>query len=142
MYFRNNRLQKMRLQMFQKSPLRRPFDKQHDRRSQTLFKFVRQQLYHIYWSLCQKLSQERLLLVICKILGLLVNTWTADDKYSLPNRGKLTQPIQTQLSKKQTTFPQFIAACLKFRSNLEHFEQKCDPHSLWIFGITDSKKSG
>ena len=125
--------------MFQKSPLKRPFDKQHDRRSQTLFKFVQQQLYQIYWSLCQKSSHEKLLLVICKILGLLVNIWTADDKYSLPNRDKLTQPIQTQLSKKQTTFSQFIAAYLKFISNLEHFEQKCDPYSLCISEITDSK---
>ena len=40
------------------------------------------------------------LLVIQKILGLLVNTWTTNDKYSLLDRDKLTQPIQMQISKK------------------------------------------
>ena len=44
------------------------------------------------------------LLVICKILGLFVNTLTADDKYSLLNRDSLTQSIETLLSQKQKTF--------------------------------------
>ena len=38
------------------------------------------------------------------MLGLLVNTLTADDKFSDFNRVILTQPIQMQLSKKQKLF--------------------------------------
>ena len=32
---------------------------------------------------------------------MLVNTWTANDKYSLLNRDKWTEPIQMQISKKR-----------------------------------------
>ena len=38
--------------------------------------------------------------MICKILGLFVNTLTADDKYSVLNRDNLMQPIQRKLFKK------------------------------------------
>ena len=41
------------------------------------------------------------LLVIQKILGLLVNTWTTSDNYSLLDRDELTQPIQSQIFKKE-----------------------------------------
>ena len=41
------------------------------------------------------------LLVIQKILGLLVKTRTTNDKYSLLDRDKLTQPIQSQIFKKE-----------------------------------------
>ena len=37
---------------------------------------------------------EKSLLVIWKILGLFVNTLTADDKHSLINRENLTEPIR------------------------------------------------
>ena len=37
---------------------------------------------------------------MCKIFRLFVNTLTADDKYSVLNRGHLTQPIQMNLSPK------------------------------------------
>ena len=47
-------------------------------------------------------------LVICEILGLFVNTLTADDKYFLSNSENLHQSIQMQLSKKKTFF-QFFA---------------------------------
>ena len=52
-----------------------------------------------YCKLQTKLRLKRALLVICKILGLPVNTLTTDDKYFLFNRENLTQPIQMQLSK-------------------------------------------
>ena len=62
--------------------------------------------------------------MICKILGLLVNRLTADDKYSLLNCEELRQAIQMQSFKKRKKFSQFIFAFLKFRSNFEHFEKK------------------
>ena len=46
------------------------------------------------------MSCKKSLLVISKILSLSVNTLTADHKFSLLNRDKLTQAIQMQLSKK------------------------------------------
>ena len=51
---------------------------------------------------------EKFLLVICKILGLFVNTLTTDDKYSLLKKDNLTQTIQMQLSEKQKTFSEFF----------------------------------
>ena len=53
---------------------------------------------------------------------------TADDKYSLLNRDKLTQPIATQLSQKQKAFSQFFVAFSKSTLTIEHFQEKDDPH--------------
>ena len=58
-----------------------------------------------------------------------VNTFTADDKYSLFNRDNLTQPIQMQLTEKLKTLSQFLCAILKSRLNFKHFQQKDDAHS-------------
>ena len=102
MYFRNYGLWKTWLNKCLKSSVSE--DKQHGKRSQELLKSVRQHLYHTQWSLWRKLCWEKSLLVICKMLGLLVNTLTADDKFSDFNRVILTQPIQMQLSKKQKLF--------------------------------------
>ena len=52
----------------------------------------------------KKVACKMSLLVICKILGPLVNTLTPDDMYSLFNCENLTQPIQMQLSKKKKPF--------------------------------------
>ena len=86
--------------------------------------------------------EKKSLLLICKILGLPVNTLTTDDKYSLINRDNLTEPIQNQLSKKQKTFCQFLFAVLKCRSNFKHFGKKDDPHGLCIFENTVYKSGG
>ena len=58
-----------------------------------------------------------------------VNTLIADDKYSLLNRDNLTQPIRTELSKKEIAFSQLLLAFWKSTLNFEHFERKDDPHS-------------
>ena len=71
-----------------------------------------------------------------------VNTLTADDKYSLLNRDNLTQPIRTPLSQKHKAFSQFFLAFSKATLNLEHFQNKYDPLSLFISEITHSKKRG
>ena len=60
---------------------------------------------------------------------MLFNTLTADDKYSLLNRDKLTQPIRMQLSQKQTAFSQFFLAFPISILNFEHFQKKDDPQS-------------
>ena len=51
-----------------------------------------------------KVALEKSVLVIDKILRLLVNTLTADDKHYTLNRNNLAQPIRTQLSEKQNIF--------------------------------------
>ena len=93
--------------MSKKSRFREPFDKQHGKRAQALLKSASQHLYHIHRSLPRKLSWKKSLLLTCQILGLLVNTLAADEKYPVPNRDKLTMRIQSQLSQKRNTFSNF-----------------------------------
>ena len=69
-----------------------------------------------------------------------LNTLTADDKYSLLNRNKLTEPIQILLFQKKKTFPQFFSSFLKSTFNFEHFEKNDAPHSGCISEITVSEK--
>ena len=80
------------------------------------------------------------MLVLCKILKLLVNTLSADDKYSLLYRDNLTQPIQILLSEKQKSFTLFFSAFLKPTLNVSHFQKKDGPHSRCISQITVSEK--
>ena len=46
--------------------------------------------------------------VQAKILGLFVNTLTADDKFSLLNRGRLLQHVRMQLSQNLKNFTEFF----------------------------------
>ena len=128
--------------MPKKSRFKGSFKKQHGKCAQTLLKCQGQLLYHIYWSLWRQLSYKKSLLVICKIWRLLINTLSADGKYSLFNRDNLTQPIQMQLSRKQKPFSQFSCAFLKSSLNFEYFQKKYDCHSWGISKITESKKQG
>ena len=125
--------------MSKKSRFRGCFDKQYGKRAQALLKSASQHLYHIHRSLPRKLSWKKSLLLTCKILGLLVNTLAANEKYPVLNRDNLTIPIKMQLSQKQKTSSQFLAAFLKSRLNFEYFEQKDDPHRFCISQITDSE---
>ena len=83
--------------------------------------------------------------MIWNILGLFLNTLTADDKYSLPVRRNLLQHFQMQLSRKQKTlspFFFFVFAFSKFIFNFEPFEKQDDPDSGCTFQLRDSKKRG
>ena len=80
------------------------------------------------------------MLVLCKILRLLVNTLTDDDKYSLLYRENLMQPIKILLSQKQNPFFRFLSAFLKSTLNFARFQKKDDPHSRCIYEITVSEK--
>ena len=106
-----------------KSPSRGPFHKQHGKRAKALLQPGRPQLYIIDWLLWKEFSWKKSILVLCKILRLFVNTLTADDKYFLVNRNKLTQPIQILLSSKQKTFSEDFSAFLKSTFNFEHFQK-------------------
>ena len=65
-----------------------------------------------------------LLLVRCEILGLLVNTLTANYEYSDSNTDILPLPFQTQLSEKLKTFSAFFITFSKSALNFEHLKKK------------------
>ena len=109
---------------------REPFEKQHDKRAQASLKSAQHQLYHIQWSLPSQVSFGKSLLLTCQILGRLVNTFAADEKYPVVNSDKLPIPIQMQLSYKQKKFSEFFAALLKFKLNFGHLEKKTWPSHL------------
>ena len=58
--------------------------------------------------------------VMCKILGMLVNTLTDNDKYYLLSRHNLTQQIQMQFPQKNF-FSLSFSAFLKSALNFEYF---------------------
>ena len=125
--------------MIENSSFRGPFDKQDGKRAQALLQSAWQHLHHNHWSVGRKLSWKKSLLLTWQILGLLVNTFAADEKYPVLNRDNLTIPIQMQLSQKQKTFSQLFAAFLKFRLNFKYFGKKYYPQRFFISEITDSK---
>ena len=125
--------------MFKKSYFRGPFDKQHGKRAQALLKSASQHLYHIHWSLPNQFRWKTSLLLTCQILGLLVNTLAADEKYPVPNRDNLTMLIQMQLSQKQKIFCEFCVEFLKSSLNFKWFQKKDDPHRFCISEFTHSE---
>ena len=80
------------------------------------------------------------MLVLCKILGLFVNTMTDDDNYSLLYRDNLPQQIQILLSQKPKTFSRLSSELLKPTLNFEHFQKKDDPLSGCSSQITVPEK--
>ena len=88
------------------------------------------------------MSWKKSVLVGSKILGLLLNTLTADYKYSSLNMQTLAQQVQTPLYLKQKTFSGFFIAFLKSPSNVEVFQKKRVSSSLSVSEIIDSKRSG
>ena len=88
------------------------------------------------------MSWRKSALVRSKILGLLVNTLTAEYMYSGRNMQTFTQPVETPLSLKQKTFSGFFIAFLKSTSHGEHFQKKGESSRLSISEIIDSKRGG
>ena len=90
----------------------------------------------------EKLSRKKSALVRSKILGLFVNTLTAEYTYFRRNMQTLTQEVQTPLSLKQKTFSGFLIAFLKSTWNGKYFQKKGESSSLIISEIIDSKRGG
>ena len=80
--------------------------------------------------------------MIFEILGVFVNTLTADDKSPFWDWENSPLPIQMQLFKKRTTFYQFFVHFLQYKSNFEHFEEKTDSPSSCISEIKDCQRFG
>ena len=56
-----------------------------------------------------------------EILGIFLNTLSADGKYPIEDWENLPFPIQMQLSEKRKTFSQFLVPFMEFASNFKHF---------------------
>ena len=93
--------------MSKKNRFRGPFEKQHGKRAQAMFKSASEHFYHIHWSLRSQFSQKKSLLLTCQILGFLVNKLDSDDRYPVLNRDNLTIVGQMQLPQKQKLFLNF-----------------------------------
>ena len=76
------------------------------------------------------------------MLGLFVNTLTAEYTYFRRNMQTFTEEVQTPLSLKQKIFSGFFIAFLKSIWNGEHFQKKGESSSLSISEIIDSKRGG
>ena len=63
-------------------------------------------------------------LVLGEILGVFVNTLTADGKYPVQGCENLQLPIQMQLSGKPKTFSEFFVLFVESISKFKHFEKK------------------
>ena len=88
------------------------------------------------------MSWKKSALVRSKILGLFVNTLTAEYTYSRRNMQTFMQQVQTPLSLKQKILSGFFIAFLKSTWNGEHFEKKEESSSLSISEIIDFKRGG
>ena len=109
---------------------------------ETLLKSARHYYYPIFPWIWDKLSWKKSGLVRSKILGLFVNTLTAEYTYSRPNMQTFTQKVQTPLSLKQKTLSRFFIALLKSTWNGESFEKTGESSSLSISEIINSKRGG
>ena len=89
-----------------------------------MLKSTRHYYYPIFPWIWDKLSWKKSALGRSKILGLFVNTLTAEYTYSRRNMQTFTQKVQTPLSLKQKTFSWFFIAFLKSTWNGEHFQKK------------------
>ena len=125
--------------MPEKPYFRTAFGNQPVNGQQTLLKSARHYYYPIFPWVWDKLSWKKSVLVRSKILGLFLNTLTAEYMYSGRNMQTFTQQVQTPLSLKQKTFSSFFIAFLKSTWHGEHFLKKGESSSLSISEIIDSK---
>ena len=77
---------------------RTPFQSQHVKGPQILLKSAWEHFHHMIYSLQGKVISKTSPLVMCEILGVVVNTLTTADKYSARDCENLMLPIQRKLS--------------------------------------------
>ena len=68
-------------------------------------------------------------LVLGEMLGVFLNTLTADSKYPVQHCENLKLKIQMQLSEKRSTFSEFFVPFLESISNFKNFDKKHDCHT-------------
>ena len=104
--------------------LKTSFDSQHVKRIETLVKSSWERFYHIFSSLWGEIIWKTSPWLKFGIIGLFVNTWTADYKYPVKDCENLPFPIQIQFSSEKKTFSPFFIPFMESPSNLEHFQKK------------------
>ena len=87
------------------------------------------------------MSWKTSLLVTAEILGLFNHTLTTEDKHSIHNKERLTQPTQIYLFKKQKSFVTFFVAFLKSASNFKHFLKRASPRAYVFQNFEIAKDS-
>ena len=122
--------------------LKTSFDSQHVKRFQTLVKSSWKHFYHIFSSLWGEIFWTKSPWLNFSIIGLFVNTWTADYKYLVPDCENLSFLIQIRLSSKKETFSWFFISFMESPSNFKHFQKKDDRHLVGHATQTFSFKSG
>ena len=111
------------ISLSKKCRFRTRFDSQHVKASQILAKAQWEHFGEAFSSLFWKLIWKMSPLVLGEILGVFVNTLTADGKYPVQGCENLQLPIQMQLSKKPKYFSAFFVPFLDSPGNFEHFEK-------------------
>ena len=101
---------------------RKRFDSQHLKVYQMLAKFASKHFYQVFSSFWGKLIWKNSPLVLGEILGVFVDTLSADAKYNVEYYENLRLKIQMQLSEKQKAFSQIFVRFLESTSNFKHFE--------------------
>ena len=76
---------------------RTSFDSQHVKGSETIKKSARQKFFHIFSAFWGGLIRKISPLLNFEIIGVFVNTLTADYKYRVPDSGNLPLSVQMQL---------------------------------------------
>ena len=84
------------------------FESQHVKVSQILPKYSWEHFYHVFSSFPGKLIWKMSPLVLGEIIGVFVNTLTADGKYPVQHCENLQFQIQMQLSEKEKLFLNFL----------------------------------
>ena len=87
-------------------------------------KFERKQFCQIVSYLWVKLSWKTSLLVISEVLGVFVDIFTADDKYSFSKRENILQDIRMQLSEKSSILINFILHCWNLNQTFNNLKKK------------------
>ena len=112
-----------------KRRFRNSFDSQNVNGCQTLVKPAWEHFYSIFGSLRREMPWKISLLFKFEILGVFVNTLTADGKYPVWDCENLKFRIQLQLSSNQKTFSHFFVPFMESSSNFKYFRKKDDRDS-------------
>ena len=107
-----------------KPRFRARFESQHLKESQILVKSPWECFYHVFSSLSGKLTWKVSALELGEVLGVFVNTLSADDKYSVQYCQNLQLPIQMQLSEKRSRFSEFFVPFLDCTWEFKDIEKK------------------
>ena len=118
------------------------FGKQRVSRFETLLESARQHYYRMLPWIRDKLIRKKFILVRSEILGLFLNTLTAEYQYYRRNMHNFPQQIQMKLSQKRKALSGFFITYLKGTSSLKYLEKKDEPLSLSIPEIINSTGSG